>query len=213
MTAKDNSTSTTEITGAKAFSLTSAQKLLVALLGASLLSMFVSSFYYRMSHPGNRVEFRQQQSSGMGGGMSASTGESMKNISRLMDKLDKNPNDKDVLLHLADSFMMIRAYDRAQKFFERAIVIEPQNAHALMGLGMCYYQSENFEKAINSFQELLKINSNDSMAHYNIGIIQKYYTHDPEKAKDHFKAVIESPDSDQDLKNQARDELKSNDSE
>lgn len=211
MTVKDNNQDAA-VSGAKTFNLSSTQKVLVGVLGVSLLVMFVSSFYYRMSHPGNRVEFRQQEASGMGGGMSASTGESMKNISKLMDKLDKNPKDTEVLLNLADSFMMIRSYDRAKKFFERVIVQKPHDVHALMGLGMCYYQSEDFPKAIKSFEGLLKINPEDPMAHYNIGIIQKYYTHEHEKAEAHFKAVINSPDSEKDLKDQAREELKNSDS-
>jgi cytochrome c-type biogenesis protein CcmH/NrfG len=211
MTVKNKVKSGGDVPGTKTFSMSSKQKVLVGVLGLALLVMFVSSFYYRMSHPGNRVEFRQQESSGMGGGMSASTGESMKNIRKLMDKLDKNPQDKEVILNLADSFMMIRSYDRARKFFERALAIDSKNIHALMGLGMCYYQSEDFDKAINSFGKLLEIDPNDPMAHYNIGIIQKYYTHDHEKAKAHFNAVISSPDSEEDLKAQAREELKSDD--
>lgn len=210
MTAKDNNRPQDNAPETKAFNLSSTQKVLVGVLGVSLLVMFVSSFYYRMSHPGNRVEFKQQQSSGMGGGMSASTGESMKAIRKLMDKLDKNPEDTEVLLELADAFMMIRSYDRAQKFFEKVVSKEPENVHALMGLGMCYYQHEKFPKAIGAFEGLLKINPNDPMAHFNIGIIQKYYTHEHEKAATHFEAVINNPDAESDLKASAKEELKEN---
>ncbi len=210
MTAKDNNRPQDNAPETKAFNLSSTQKVLVGVLGVSLLVMFVSSFYYRMSHPGNRVEFKQQQSSGMGGGMSASTGESMKAIRKLMDKLDKNPEDTEVLLELADAFMMIRSYDRAQKFFEKVVNKEPENVHALMGLGMCYYQHEKFPEAIGAFEGLLKINPNDPMAHFNIGIIQKYYTHEHEKAAIHFKAVIDNPDAENDLKASAKEELKEN---
>lgn len=190
------------------FGLDGGQKLVVGLLGVALLVIFVSSLVYRMNHPGNKVEFQQQSKSSTNMGMNQEAmGESMKEIRKLMDQMRANPEDMKVQLDLANSFMMIRAYDRAQTFFETVIAKEPENTNALMGLGMCYYQAEHFDKAAKEFEKILKIDPDDSMANFNAGIIKKYYLHAHEDADEHFRKIIANPKSTPDMKAHAEDEL------
>jgi len=141
----------------------------------------------------------------MGGGMSE---EAMQHVRDLMEKMGKEPDNMEIQLDLANSFMMIRAYDRAQTFFEKVVSKEPKNVQALMGLGMCYYQAEQFEKASNSFDKILEFEPGDSMAQFNTGIIKKYYLHKHEVADEHFKKIIANPDAPADMKKRAEEELK-----
>lgn len=195
------------------FSLSGGQKTVVWLLGASLIVIFIASLTYRMNHPGNKVEFQQQggqgasgeMPGGMGGGMSE---EAMQHVRDLMEKMGKEPENMGIQLELANSFMMIRAYDRAQKFFERVVTKEPENVQALMGLGMCYYQAEQFEKASGAFDKILEFDPNDSMAEFNTGIIKKYYLHKHEEADEHFKKIIANSKTPADMKKRAEEELK-----
>ncbi|OEU70368.1 MAG: hypothetical protein BA863_19420 [Desulfovibrio sp. S3730MH75] len=189
------------------FSLGRGQKLVVTLLGVALLVIFITSLAYRMNHPGNKVEFQQQEAPSQGMSQEA-MGESMSEIRKLMDTMRDNPDDMAVQLELANSFMMIRAYDRAQGFFEKVIVREPANITALMGLGMCYYQAEQFEKAAGVFDTILTVDPDDSMAHFNTGIIKKYYLHAHEDADEHFKKIIANPEASEDMRSHAEEELK-----
>ncbi|SMF38952.1 tetratricopeptide repeat protein [Desulfovibrio gilichinskyi] len=190
------------------FGLGGGQKIVVWLLGVALLVIFVSSLTYRMNHPGNKVEFQQEsKSSGMGMNQEA-LGESMKEIRKLMDSMRANPEDMKVQLDLANAFMMIRAYDRAQTFFEKVVANEPTNTNALMGLGMCYYQAEQFDKAAKEFDKILEVDPDDSMANFNAGIIKKYYLHAHEDADEHFRKIIANPKATPDMKTHAEEELK-----
>ncbi|WP_432737023.1 tetratricopeptide repeat protein [Maridesulfovibrio sp. FT414] len=192
----------------KGFSLTGGQKALVWLLGASLVAIFVTSLSYRMNHPGNKVEFQQESRGGMPGGMDAMNDESMKRVRELMEKMGKEPENMEIQLELANSFMMIRAYDRAKTFFEKVISKEPKNVPALMGLGMCFYQAEQFKEAADSFDRILAIDPDDSMARFNTGIIKKYYLHEHEAADAEFKKIIDNPNSPEDMRKRAKEELK-----
>ncbi len=203
MTNKDDSGSA----GSK-FSLGGGQKIVVTLLGVALLVIFITSLAYRMNHPGNKVEFKQQQEEPSQGMSQEAMGESMTEIRKLMDTMRDNPDDMAVQLELANAFMMIRAYDRAQGFFEKVIAKEPANITALMGLGMCYYQGEQFEKAAGVFDKILTVDPDDSMAHFNTGIIKKYYLHAHEEADEHFKKIIANPKASEDMRTHAEEELK-----
>lgn len=88
------------------------------------------------------------------------------------------------------------------------IAKEPKNVSALMGLGMCYYQAEQFDKAAGAFDMILEFDPGDSMAQFNTGIIKKYYLHKHEEADDHFKKIIANPNTPADMKKRAEEELK-----
>ncbi|WP_027722301.1 tetratricopeptide repeat protein [Maridesulfovibrio zosterae] len=196
----------------KGLSLSGGQKAVVWMLGMSLVVIFIASLTYRMNHPGNKVEFQQEggqrSSGGMPGGMGSGMNEaSMKRVRGLMEKMGKDPENMEIQLELANSFMMIRAYERAQVFFEKVVAKEPENEQALMGLGMCYYQGEQFEKAAAAFDEILAFNPDESMAQFNVGIIKKYYLHKHDEAEEHFKKIIDNPKTPADMKKRAEEEL------
>lgn len=193
----------------KGFSLNSGQKALVWLLGMSLVVIFAASLTYRMNHPGNKVEFQQQsRGGGMPGGMDAMNEDAMKQVRSLMEQMKKEPDNMDIQLDLANSFMMIRAYERAKSFFEKVVEVQPQNVQALMGLGMCYYQAEQFKEAADSFDRIIAVDPDDSMARFNTGIIKKYYLHEHDAADEQFRSIIANPKSPLEMKKRAEDELK-----
>ncbi|TIH20079.1 tetratricopeptide repeat protein [Marinifilum sp. JC120] len=194
----------------KDFTLIGGQKAVVWLLGLGLVALFASSLTYRMSHPGNKVEFQQQsKGGGMPGGMGEGMSEdAMKHVRELMEQMGKEPDNLEIQLELANSFMMIRAYGRAQTFFEKVVSVEPENVPALMGLGMCYYQAEQFEQAATVFDKIVAINPDDSMAGFNAAIVKKYYLHKHEEADAQLKQIIANSKTSPEMKKRAEEELK-----
>ncbi|WP_203544811.1 tetratricopeptide repeat protein [Desulfovibrio sp. JC010] len=193
----------------KDFTLNGGQKAVVWLLGVALIALFVTSLTYRMSHPGNKVEFQQQsKGSGMPGGMDGMNEDAMKNVRELMERMGKEPDNMEIQLELANSFMMIRAYGRAQTFFEKVVSAEPENIQALMGLGMCFYQAEQFDKAADAFDKIVALNPDDSMALFNAAIVKKYYLHKHEEADAQLKQIVDNPKSSAEMKKRAEEELK-----
>ncbi len=193
----------------KGFSLSAGQKTIIWLLGASLVTVFIASLTYRMNHPGNKVEYQQEGGKGgMPGGMASVNEDAMKHVRELMARMRKDPDNMEIQLELANSFMMIRAYDRAKPFFDKVLTKEPDNVQALMGLGMCYYQAENFKEAAGAFDRIIALDPDDSMARFNTGIIKKYYLHEHEAAENEFRQIISNPKSPDDMKRRAEEELK-----
>lgn len=193
----------------KDFTLNGGQKTVVWLMGICLVALFVSSLTYRMSHPGNKVEFQQQaKSGGMPGGMGGMNEDAMKEVRALMERMGEEPDNLEIQIELANAFMMIRAYGRAQTFFEKVVSVEPENITALMGLGMCFYQAEQFDKAAEAFDKIIAINPDDSMAMFNAAIVKKYYLHKHEEADEQLKKIIANPKSSADIKKRAEEELK-----
>lgn len=193
----------------KDFTLSGGQKAVVWLMGICLVALFVSSLTYRMSHPGNKVEFQQQtKSGGMPGGMGGMNEDAMKEVRALMERMGEEPDNLEIQIELANAFMMIRAYGRAQTFFEKVVSVEPENITALMGLGMCFYQAEQFDKAAEAFDKIIAINPDDSMAMFNAAIVKKYYLHKHEEADEQLKKIIANSKSSADIKKRAEEELK-----
>ena len=54
--------------------------------------------------------------------------------------------------------------------FEKAILLNPQNAKYLYNKGLIQYKLENYEKAIKSYREAIRINANFPGAYFNIGL-------------------------------------------
>jgi len=84
----------------------------------------------------------------------------------LADKL--MPNDPRVLGNAGYIFMLEKKYGAAAGFFERALVLSPENDTALYNLSQIYYVSGEAGKALVLAERLIKIHP--EVPHY-----KKYY--------------------------------------
>ncbi len=183
------------------------RKAVLGLMALGLAAMFAASFLYRMEHPSltERVE-RPAGMEAMGGNGGAMTGP-MKEIMELMQAMQGDPDNVGLLLRAAEQFMMMGAWDRAMVFLDKAGSIEPENAQVLNDQGIILYNLQKPEESLAKFEKLLARNPDDYRARYNMGLLYKYALKDPEKAKECFAAVIDSPSADEKAKAGAREEL------
>ncbi|MBV1880881.1 MAG: tetratricopeptide repeat protein [Pseudomonadales bacterium] len=75
----------------------------------------------------------------------------------------------------------------AEKTFNKALSIYPDNPYALNMLGIVHRELGQFEKAKNNYEKALKIDKHYAKAHLNLGILADLYLRDLPLALKHFK--------------------------
>jgi Lipoprotein NlpI, contains TPR repeats len=187
--------------------------ILVALLGAVLV-MFVGSFLYRMQGKGLYVQVQQERGGSMGGGMGggmgamgAMGGVDMDQLRALMAKMQENPNDPQVLLELANTFMTMQAWDKSLELVTAAAKVAPDNIEVHRAMGMVRFERKEYDEAKKSFDTVLKMNPDDVLGHYNMGILLKHYLKKPAEGDQHFRRVVQLNPQDQDVLKGAQEEL------
>lgn len=167
-----------------------------------LLVMFATSVSYRINHPNLTVRSRKQAApEGMGNGMG------MGAIQQMMSKVQSEPKNVQNLVDLGNAFLMMRAWDKALEFLDRARAVEPDNVVVLKSVGICYFQKKQYEEAVEVYEHIVDIEPNDSLAHYNLGIIFNHFLNDSVSAKVHFEKVLDLSGTDPEMKKHAKNEL------
>jgi len=192
------------------------QKIILVALVAAILVMFVGSFVYRMQGRGLAVEVRQEHG-GMGGGMGEGGmsgamggmmgGIDMEQLRGLMRKMEENPNDPQVLLELANTFMMMQAWDKALEFVTQADKAAPGSLDVQRAMGMVRFQRKEYDQAKKAFETVLKKDPDDVLGHYNMGVLLKHYMNKPAEGDAHFRRVVQLNPKDQDVLKSAQEEL------
>jgi len=171
---------------------------------------------YRMQGHGLAVEVRQEHGAmpegmggkgGMPGGPMGMAGVDMDQLRALMSKMKDNPNDPQVLLELANTFMMMQAWDKSLEFVNSAAKIAPENPEVYRAMGMVRFELKQYDEAKKAFDTLLKKNPDDVLGHYNLGILLKHYMKNPAEGDAHFRRVVQLNPKDQDVLKSAQEEL------
>ena len=185
----------------RALQLINLQKI-VSLFGLGcLVLIFTFSLVYRLEHPSLTlfVHNTSQQSQ-----------EPMGEIIALMQKLQKEPDNVEVLSELGNRFMFMRAWEKAMSFWTRLLKIDPENKMALNQVGVCYFELEQYEKARDTFLKLVKIDDKNYRAYYNLAMLYKYYMNDKDKARIYLQKIVSAHPDDENVFKAAQRELSAN---
>jgi len=196
------------------------RKAVILAVVVAIGAMFVTSFVYRMENPNLFVKAQQQHTADDGhdhdgdgkpdnegqamGGVSSGA---MSKVKEFMARVDADPNDVEALIGLGNSFLMMRAWDRALQPLLKARTLQSDNTTVLKGIGIAYFNKENFTKAAESYEAILKVDEKDTLALFNLGVIYKHYFKKPDQAGTYFSRVLELEKDDQEMIKLAREEL------
>lgn len=172
------------------------RRLVVAVLGFGLLLLFIGSFIYRLQNPSLTIQAKQSEPS-----------PAMNDIGELMTRLDSQPNHLPTLMTLGDQFMRMGSWDRASVFWKRALAVDPSQDRALNGLGVAYYNQDQFAESAEQFQHIITMHPDNHRAHFNLGMLYKHYLDDAGKARLHFERVLELNPADEELITRIQGEL------
>ncbi len=111
-------------------------------------------------------------------------------IIQLEKDVRNNPNNKDLLLKLANTLNDNGFYQQAIVKYGDYLKINPGNADVIVDQGVCYFNLKQYEKAVEIFKNALKYDSTHQIAHFNLGIVNLNLGKKDEAVK-WFKKVIE----------------------
>jgi len=90
---------------------------------------------------------------------------------------------------LGFSYFYMGDYLRAANILERAVKLEPRDAHALAGLGLAYSRYGKTQKAINAFRKVLSLNVQDAGIHFYLGHLYSELGQVTQAEKEYTEAI------------------------
>jgi cytochrome c-type biogenesis protein CcmH/NrfG len=93
-------------------------------------------------------------------------------VAPLLDVVNKDPNDYDSLVKLADLYYDGQQYTSAIQYYERAVAIHPQNPDVRTDMATAYWYTGNSDKAVKELETSLKYRPGHPQSLFNLGWIK-----------------------------------------
>lgn len=90
-------------------------------------------------------------------------------VAELMAQVQADPNNKDALFEIGESFFLAGEWQSAIDWFSKFLALEPANVHAKTDIGTANFNLGNYEAAKASWLSAMEIDPNDPQLHYNMG--------------------------------------------
>lgn len=119
------------------------------------------------------------------------TKDTLRAISNFQTCLEQEPAYYDAMIQLGNLYA--RHNDPiALQYYNSALKLQPHSIEALYDRGLYYQNTGNVEKAVNDYNELLKINPGYGFAYFNLGYIAMKFEKDYQKAIPLFSKALAS---------------------
>ena len=114
-------------------------------------------------------------------------------LKNVADRETSNPAPR---TQLANLYFDAERYDEAIKWYEQAIALLPNDPNVSTDLGVCYYYTNQPDKALAQFAHSLKLDPKHTKTLLNVGIVKAFGKQDLEGAAQAWDQVIQlAPDS------------------
>ena len=90
----------------------------------------------------------------------------------LIEAVNKNPNDYDSLVKLGNLFYDGQQFPNAIGYYERALVIHPENPDVRTDMGTAYWYMGNADKAVAAMEGSLKYRPGHPQTLFNLGWVR-----------------------------------------
>ncbi|MCP5061775.1 MAG: tetratricopeptide repeat protein [Ignavibacteriae bacterium] len=111
-------------------------------------------------------------------------------LNSLEEEVKNNPEDYEKMISLAHQLNDSGFFEKAIVNYEKYLKKFPQNVNVIVDYGVCYYELQNFDKAISILKSALQIDSKHQIAHFNLGIIN-FAKKDLETARSWWEKTVE----------------------
>ena len=184
--------------------------LVIGLVTLGLAGMFAWSMAYRAQNPSLTVPLQRQASMEQGAqGMPAAMqgGEAMNTIMAAMNALKQNPDDLHAMVDAIEALMAGELWDKAASLLEKASAKAPDDPIVLNYSGVVLVRMEKPAEAVQKFERMLELDANNYRAQYNLAVALKHGLSDPAKAAVYYQKVLDNPNTDPEIRQQAKEEL------
>ncbi len=108
---------------------------------------------------------------GAAGGAGAPAGAPMAAIQQLKAYVEKNPNDADAVLKLANANFDVRRWDRARELYAQYLKLKPDQPDILSDLGITYRELGQYDQALAQFEKAQQLAPTHWQARYNQAVV------------------------------------------
>ncbi len=155
-------------------------QLLLFLISAVIFYLFFKQLF-SSSYPKRGVDFEAKKEDAQIGGVT----EANKTFSQPVPQFSR----MEQLLYMADEAIEKKDYAEADKALSSANIIEPENQDVLLKYGYVLLMLERLEDAKEVYEELLKLNESEDMAHVSLANILHKLGSDEEAKRHHLRAI------------------------
>jgi tetratricopeptide (TPR) repeat protein len=120
---------------------------------------------------------------GAGQGASGAPGPAMAEILRLKEQVEKNPNDAEAILTLANLNYDIRNWARSRELYERYLQLRPAQPDVLTDLGVSLRGLKLYPEALARFEEAQRLQDGHWQSLYNEVVVLAFDLKDMAKAQ------------------------------
>jgi cytochrome c-type biogenesis protein CcmH/NrfG len=110
----------------------------------------------------------------------------------LLESVNKNPNDYDALVQLGNLYYDAQQYPSAIQYYERALVIHPENPDVRTDMGTAYWYGGNADKAVAAMETSLTYRPGHPQTLFNLGWIKWQGKKDPKGAIEAWEKLLKS---------------------
>jgi len=110
----------------------------------------------------------------------------------LIEAVNKNPNDFETLVKLGNLFYDGQQFPNAIQYYERALVIHPDNPDVRTDMGTAYWYTGSAEKALTAMETSLKYRPGHPQTLFNLGWVRWQGKQDPKGAIEAWQQLIKA---------------------
>lgn len=117
-------------------------------------------------------------------------GDTVRAISDFRTAVESNPEFY-AAYHQLGMIFQLRNDPICEGYFSNAIRIRPNSEEALYGRGLWYQEHDEYDKAIQDYTSIIKINPRNKSAHFNLGYLHQVHLKVYAEAVKHFTRALE----------------------
>ena len=110
----------------------------------------------------------------------------------LLEALNKDPNDFDSLVKLGNLYYDGQQFPSAIQYYERALVIHPDNPDVRTDMGTAYWYTGSAEKALAAMETSLKYRPGHPQTLFNLGWVRWQGKQDPKGAIEAWQQLLKA---------------------
>jgi cytochrome c-type biogenesis protein CcmH/NrfG len=110
----------------------------------------------------------------------------------LLEAVNKDPNDFDSLVKLGNVYYDGQQFPNAIQYYERALVIHPDNPDVRTDMGTAYWYTGNAEEALAAMQTSLKYRPGHPQTLFNLGWVRWQGKQDPKGAIEAWEQLLKA---------------------
>jgi len=110
----------------------------------------------------------------------------------LLDAVNKDPNDYDSLVKLGNLLYDGKQFPDAIQYYQRALVIHPENPDVRTDMGTAYWYTGNVDKALAELQTSLKYRPGHPQTLFNLGWVRWQGKTDPKGAVEAWEQLLKA---------------------